>query len=157
MEGEQRNHQFSSGFRPTVPRSQSQHQDQQNAIESIGRPWLVSDAESQAQAHAPAPKGIIHDISTNISEKTTTDSIHHRPLIPSAHSPSSSNTTTPRYESFHAKMDVDSNSTDDRARRGTSVLSMDDIEAAQALEGLRSGKYLDFIFSLFIMRASLGC
>ncbi|EED17584.1 clock controlled protein (Ccg-8), putative [Talaromyces stipitatus ATCC 10500] len=35
-------------------------------------------------------------------------------------------------------MDVDSNSVDDRARRATSVLSMDDIEAAQALEGLRS-------------------
>ncbi|KAF3406256.1 hypothetical protein DPV78_001545 [Talaromyces pinophilus] len=35
-------------------------------------------------------------------------------------------------------MDVDSNGVDDRARRATSVLSMDDIEAAQALEGLRS-------------------
>lgn len=38
-------------------------------------------------------------------------------------------------------MDVDSNSVDDRARRATSVLSMDDIEAAQALEGLRSGEF----------------
>lgn len=28
---------------------------------------------------------------------------------------------------------------EDRARRATSVLSMDDIEAAQALEGLRAG------------------
>lgn len=37
-------------------------------------------------------------------------------------------------------MDVDSNGVDDRARRATSVLSMDDIEAAQALEGLRSGE-----------------
>lgn len=36
-------------------------------------------------------------------------------------------------------MDVDSNaSVEDRTRRATSVLSMDDIEAAQALEGLRS-------------------
>ncbi|OJJ83119.1 putative clock controled protein (Ccg-8) [Aspergillus glaucus CBS 516.65] len=34
-------------------------------------------------------------------------------------------------------MEVD-NSPDDRSRRATSVLSMDDIEAAQALEGLRS-------------------
>uniref|UniRef100_A0A093XF17 Clock-controlled protein 8 n=1 Tax=Talaromyces marneffei PM1 TaxID=1077442 RepID=A0A093XF17_TALMA len=35
-------------------------------------------------------------------------------------------------------MDIDSNGVDDRAQRATSVLSMDDIEAAQALEGLRS-------------------
>jgi hypothetical protein len=31
-------------------------------------------------------------------------------------------------------------SQDDRSRRAASVLSMDDLEAAQALEGLRSGK-----------------
>lgn len=37
-------------------------------------------------------------------------------------------------------MDIDSNGVDDRAQRATSVLSMDDIEAAQALEGLRSGE-----------------
>ncbi|KAI1996131.1 transcriptional regulator opi1 [Ophidiomyces ophidiicola] len=36
------------------------------------------------------------------------------------------------------KMDVDSMCNDDRSTRATSVLSMDDIEAAQALEGLRS-------------------
>ena len=37
-------------------------------------------------------------------------------------------------------MDVDhSTVADDRSRRATSVLSMDDIEAAQALEGLRTG------------------
>lgn len=37
-------------------------------------------------------------------------------------------------------MDVDGASgNEDRTRRDTSVLSMDDIEAAQALEGLRSG------------------
>lgn len=41
-------------------------------------------------------------------------------------------------------MDVDSNGVDDRARRATSVLSMDDIEAAQALEGLRSGELCYF-------------
>ncbi|WEW56026.1 transcriptional regulator opi1 [Emydomyces testavorans] len=35
-------------------------------------------------------------------------------------------------------MDVDSMCNDDRSTRATSVLSMDDIEAAQALEGLRS-------------------
>ncbi|EER27779.1 hypothetical protein D8B26_006115 [Coccidioides posadasii str. Silveira] len=36
------------------------------------------------------------------------------------------------------RMDVDSMCNDDRSTRATSVLSMDDIEAAQALEGLRS-------------------
>lgn len=35
-------------------------------------------------------------------------------------------------------MDID-NLGEDRSRRATSVLSMNDIEAAQALEGLRSG------------------
>jgi hypothetical protein len=36
-------------------------------------------------------------------------------------------------------MDLDTTTTDDRSRRATSVISMDDLEAAQALEGLRSG------------------
>lgn len=35
------------------------------------------------------------------------------------------------------QMDVDGS--EDRTKRATSVLSIDDIEAAQALEGLRSG------------------
>lgn len=44
------------------------------------------------------------------------------------------------YDSATA-MDVDiATSIDDRSRRATSVLSMDDIEAAQTLEGLRSGE-----------------
>jgi hypothetical protein len=38
-----------------------------------------------------------------------------------------------------AVMDLDTNTADDRSRRATSVISMDDLEAAQALEGLRSG------------------
>jgi hypothetical protein len=38
-----------------------------------------------------------------------------------------------------AVMDLDTTTTDDRSRRATSVISMDDLEAAQALEGLRSG------------------
>ncbi|KAJ5907108.1 uncharacterized protein N7473_004024 [Penicillium subrubescens] len=37
-----------------------------------------------------------------------------------------------------AVMDLDTNTADDRSRRATSVISMDDLEAAQALEGLRS-------------------
>ncbi|KAJ9243650.1 hypothetical protein DTO169E5_2565 [Paecilomyces variotii] len=53
---------------------------------------------------------------------------------------STTTTTTTRFEHESASMmDVDRNSAaDDRSRRATSVLSMDDIEAAQALEGLRS-------------------
>lgn len=42
-------------------------------------------------------------------------------------------------------MDVDTNSSPEapsRSRRDTSVLSMDDLEAAQALEGLRTGMSL---------------
>lgn len=38
-----------------------------------------------------------------------------------------------------AVMDHDTTTADDRSRRATSVISMDDLEAAQALEGLRSG------------------
>lgn len=38
-------------------------------------------------------------------------------------------------------MDLDTSTTEDRSRRATSVISMDDLEAAQALEGLRSGRF----------------
>ena len=42
-----------------------------------------------------------------------------------------------------SQMDLDgTSSNEDRTRRDTSILSMDDIEAAQALEGLRSGMTL---------------
>jgi len=55
------------------------------------------------------------------------------------HTTTTSTTTAPDTSVQHAPlMDID-NSPDDRSRRATSVLSMDDIEAAQALEGLRSG------------------
>jgi hypothetical protein len=37
---------------------------------------------------------------------------------------------------------------EDRSRRATSVLSMDDLEAAQALEGLRTGSHLFFVYAL---------
>ncbi|KAE8154802.1 Opi1-domain-containing protein [Aspergillus avenaceus] len=51
--------------------------------------------------------------------------------------------TAPGYSSFQnvpaTMMDIDKNTlAEDRSRRATSVLSMDDIEAAQALEGLRT-------------------
>lgn len=48
-------------------------------------------------------------------------------------------------------MEVDNTAVaDDRSRRDTSVLSMDDLEAAQALEGLRTGAFL-FSFPLLVL------
>jgi hypothetical protein len=37
---------------------------------------------------------------------------------------------------------------EDRSRRATSVLSMDDLEAAQALEGLRTGSHIFSVYTL---------
>lgn len=57
------------------------------------------------------------------------------PAVPSTHLPSNIDPNLP------IAMEVDSTpNAEDRTRRATSVLSMDDIEAAQALEGLRAGK-----------------
>lgn len=54
-------------------------------------------------------------------------------------------------------MEVDSVGSDTRSRRGTSVISMDDIEAAQALEGLRSGTTIfpcqPTVFLYFLFRS----
>lgn len=138
MEGAQRSPQISSGETPT---GQQQYHQSQHAISSA-RPWPLS--ESRPQAHAPAPTSTICDIGANISGTTATGLAHHH-HNPSALSSlstaalttaSSTPTDTPR--DTRVMMDVESNGTDDRARRATSVLSMDDIEAAQALEGLRS-------------------
>ena len=43
------------------------------------------------------------------------------------------------------EVDIALSGADDKQHRGTSVLSLDDIEAAQALEGLRSGKSLSLL------------
>lgn len=45
-----------------------------------------------------------------------------------------------------AVMDLDTTTADDRSRRATSVISMDDLEAAQALEGLRSGMFRTTVY-----------
>jgi hypothetical protein len=57
-------------------------------------------------------------------------------------------------------MEVDNTAVaDDRSRRDTSVLSMDDLEAAQALEGLRTGAFPLFIpplgFAVYNIQRSL--
>lgn len=62
---------------------------------------------------------------------TATAAIAHLPL----HLPHSS----ALHNAHPAVMDLDTTTADDRSRRATSVISMDDLEAAQALEGLRSG------------------
>lgn len=65
------------------------------------------------------PQAVKNNNNTTITSPDT--SVQHAPLMEVDHSP------------------------DDRSRRATSVLSMDDIEAAQALEGLRSGIFLSHI------------
>ena len=67
------------------------------------------------------------ELATSTSTSTNISSTRHPQHVPSS------------------MMDVDNNSSPDdrsRSRRGNSVLSMDDLEAAQALEGLRSGMVL---------------
>lgn len=54
--------------------------------------------------------------------------------------PSAPTPCPPHHHASSTVMDVDGTAVaEDRSRRAASVLSMDDIEAAQALEGLRSG------------------
>ena len=57
------------------------------------------------------------------------------------HLPPPSTTSATAVQHAASVMDVDCKSPENRSRRATSVLSMDDLEAAQALEGLRSGLY----------------
>lgn len=71
---------------------------------------------------------------------TTTTTSDHYSFSPSYTAPPLA-TQRPRQHAPSTVMDLDSHSTEDRTRRAASVLSMDDLEAAQALEGLRSGGY----------------
>lgn len=65
----------------------------------------------------------------------SSDKLQEWPAVPSTLLPSNIDPNLP------IAMEVDGTpSAEDRTRRATSVLSMDDIEAAQALEGLRAGK-----------------
>lgn len=102
---------------------------------------------------APAPptapaKVTLPPLSAAIRD--TTAAHHFSPATSAPLHPSSSSIVSPTWTSLHhapaMMMDVDSNSVaDDRSRRATSVLSMDDLEAAQALEGLRSGTLNDSV------------
>ncbi|RAH41370.1 putative clock controled protein (Ccg-8) [Aspergillus brunneoviolaceus CBS 621.78] len=96
----------------------------------------------------PGPKASISAVrDATTPTTTTTTSAHPSPLLVSSTSTTSYTAPTPApYPSFHhhvpppsSLMDVDhTTAAEDRSRRATSVLSMDDIEAAQALEGLRT-------------------
>ncbi|KAF4214696.1 hypothetical protein CNMCM8980_009343 [Aspergillus fumigatiaffinis] len=82
------------------------------------------------------------DAATTTTTTTTTSQTPSSHSSSSASSPFSAPATA--FSSFQhvpsSMMDVDNHSVaDERSRRATSVLSMDDIEAAQALEGLRAG------------------
>ena len=57
------------------------------------------------------------------------------------HLPPPSTTSATAVQHAASVMDVDCKSPENRSQRAASVLSMDDLEAAQALEGLRSGLY----------------
>lgn len=110
---------------------------------------------SQQRSAIPKPNAMAHcpdGISApNISTTTTTiaapPTSQQPSLIPSpppAPPASSSPThnpppTTTAVQHAASVMDVDCKSPENRSQRATSVLSMDDLEAAQALEGLRSG------------------
>jgi hypothetical protein len=96
--------------------------------------WPRSQLQSQSRAH---------ELVSSSSPAAAVSAVRDTAAITSAPLPSSNSEATPAPsgESANMVMDVDSSADmDDRARRATSVLSMDDIEAAQALEGLRSGK-----------------
>ncbi|KAL1970926.1 hypothetical protein VTN77DRAFT_2760 [Rasamsonia byssochlamydoides] len=87
----------------------------------------------QTQAHelvSPSPAAALSAVRDTAFTAAPLPSLSSIPPTPSASASASSRES-------NMTMDVDSTD-DDRARRATSVLSMDDIEAAQALEGLRS-------------------
>lgn len=71
-------------------------------------------------------------VTSSSPNRSSVSSSYTAPLLATYRSPQNAPSTV---------MDQDSHSTEDRTNRATSVLSMDDLEAAQALEGLRSGEY----------------
>lgn len=101
----------------------------------------VHESQSAAhQAHAFAPTatpGVAPLPPTAAATNMSRDSSSAAASMPlSSMPPTPSSSSTLSHDPSRTMMDVDG----DRARRAASVLSMDDIEAAQALEGLRSGK-----------------
>jgi hypothetical protein len=96
---------------------------QQHAQYSSKMQELASPATASASSLSPVP---LFSTPRDVTARS------HASLVSSVSSAISR-------DDSNGKMDVDS--VHDRGYRSTSVLSMDDIEAAQALEGLRSGMF----------------
>ena len=113
---------------------------------------------SQQRSAIPKPNAMAHcpdgisgpNISTTTATFAAPPTSQQPSLIPSpppappassspTHNPPPSTTTAVQHAA--SVMDVDCKSPENRSQRAASVLSMDDLEAAQALEGLRSGLY----------------
>ena len=113
---------------------------------------------SQQRSAIPKPNAMAHcpdgisgpNISTTTATIAAPPTSQQSSLIPSpppappassspTHNPPPSTTTAVQHAA--SVMDVDCKSPENRSQRAASVLSMDDLEAAQALEGLRSGLY----------------
>ncbi|KAL1984057.1 hypothetical protein VTN96DRAFT_9654 [Rasamsonia emersonii] len=102
--------------------------------QSQSQPWPQSQSQSPSQTHelapSPSPAAAVSAV-RDTAAVTAPPPSHPSSIVPTS--------STSAREPANMTMDVDSGAdVDDRARRATSVLSMDDIEAAQALEGLRS-------------------
>lgn len=99
------------------------------------------------------PNAMAHRSDGDSPPSSSATAQHPHPRPQSQSKSQLNNNTTPNSSTSSASsprhgpsvMDVDCNSSpEDRSQRATSVLSMDDLEAAQALEGLRSGVCLSF-------------
>lgn len=104
-------------------------------LSTVFSPEKIANAMADGNPPTPIPPSTQHPQAVKNNNHTTT----------------TTTTTAPDTSVQHAPlMEVD-NSPDDRSRRATSVLSMDDIEAAQALEGLRSGIFLTHIQRYYVL------
>lgn len=111
------------------------HSPSQPSSLPIPRPDLSPPAQSAPPASFEADLPPLSSVARDASTAS-----HLRSSHTSSSSISSPTTTAPLYHAPANMMEVDNNSLiDERSRRATSVLSMDDLEAAQTLEGLRSG------------------
>ena len=86
-----------------------------------------------------------------VRDATTTPTPNNPQTAVATNLPTSSTASPSVYPTFQhvpsSMMEIDNTTVaEDRSRRATSVLSMDDIEAAQALEGLRTGGLIHFPF-----------
>ena len=105
----------------------SRRRHQKPALQST----LSTDPHTKMEAQHPPP--------------STAAQAREWPAVPTAPPKSATESDTA------SVMDIDSIiSSDTRTVRATSVLSMDDIEAAQALEGLRAGMQSPILFALVL-------